>query len=84
MSQKEDRTQRATAVPLTPGEARAFARIARGSARPPAAASRDVQQLKKLRLVEEVGGVLRLTVIGQDLAVQLSQADALAAKSGDT
>ena len=79
MSREEDRTERATAVPLTPDEARALRRVANGSA-PPPASSPDVQQLKKLRLVEEVGGVLRLTVIGQDLAAQLPQADALAAK----
>ena len=83
MSREEDRTERAMAVPLTPDEARALRRVANGSGQPPPASSPDVQQLKKLRLVEEVGGVLRLTVIGQDLAAQLSQADALAAKPRD-
>lgn len=81
---KEDRTERATAVPLTPDEARALRRVANGSVQNMLASSPDIEQLKKLRLVEEVGGVLRLTVIGQDLAAQLSQADALAARPRDT
>ena len=83
MSRKEDRTERATAVPLTPEEARALRRVANGSAQPPLASSPDIQQLKKLRRVEEVGGVLRLTVVGQDLAAELSQADALAGRPRD-
>lgn len=83
MSRNEDGMERATAVPLTPDEARALRRVADGAAQPALASSPDVRQLRKLRLVEEVGGVLRLTVIGQDLAAQLSQADALAAKPRD-
>ena len=71
MSRKEDPTDRSADVPLTAGETLALRRVAEGVAQPLPASSADLRQLQKLRLIEEVGGVLRLTVIGRDLYAQL-------------
>jgi hypothetical protein len=53
-------------APLSPNEELALRRIASGQGRLASLASRDVEHLRKLDLIEEVGDRLQLTAIGWD------------------
>ena len=64
-------------APLSPNEELALRRIASGQSRLASLANRDIEQLKKLDLIEEVGDQLQLTATGCDRYARLDNTSAL-------
>jgi hypothetical protein len=63
--------ERGLLAPLSPNEELALRHVASGLAYPTSASKGDVERLKKLGLVVQVDGELRLTAIGRDRYVKL-------------
>jgi hypothetical protein len=69
--------ERGIRAPLSPNEELALRHVATGLAYPTSATKGDVERLKKLGLVVQVDGELRLTATGRDRYVKLPSSELL-------
>ncbi|HEV3494303.1 MAG TPA: hypothetical protein VG224_27110 [Reyranella sp.] len=63
--------ERGLRAPLSPNEELALRHVATGLAHPTSASTGDIERLKKLGLIVQVDGELRLTAIGRDRYAKL-------------
>jgi hypothetical protein len=64
-NEQEVPMERGLLAPLSPNEQTVLRRVAKGITKPKHLRSNSVERLKRLALVEESGGRIRLTALGQ-------------------
>jgi hypothetical protein len=69
--------ERGLRAPLSPNEELALRHVATGLAHPTSASQGDIARLKKLGLIVQVDGELRLTAIGRDRYAKLASTELL-------
>lgn len=79
--EQEDDMERGLLAPLSPNEEKALRRVAHGISKPKHLRDESVERLKRLALVEEQDGRIRLTALGaQRVASGQGTADRAAAQ----